>query len=285
VHKGHLALFDLVKEKAGAIGGQSVVMTFEPHPIKIVTPGGGPPLITPTQQKLRLIEDSGIDIVLCIPFTRQFAAISAHDFIQDILIKKIGVKEIIVGYDYTFGHGRKGTIELLQEMGNRFGFGVYVLEQIRVSNTPVSSTSIRNFIQDGNLSGAKKLLGRDYQVRGTVVKGKNRGARLLGFPTANLKLVDELTPKVGVYAVRALIDDRIYDGLTNIGYNPTFGNHTFSVETHILDFSDDLLGKTIKVNFLYRLRDEKTFESIEDLAAQIGRDISRARELFKKTPS
>ncbi len=280
VHKGHLALFDLVKDKARFINGQSVVMTFDPHPIKVMKPGNGPPLITPTQQKLKLIENAGIDIIICIPFTKQFAAISAHDFIQDILIKKIGIREIVVGYDYTFGAGRKGTIKMLREMGAQFNFTVHVLEQVRVDNTLVSSTIIRNLVQEGDLIEAKRLLGRNYQVCGTVVKGMNRGNRLLGFPTANLELVDELTPKAGVYAVQVLIDKQTYNGVTNIGYNPTFGNQSFSVETHILDFSEDLIGKTIKIDFLQRLRDEETFKSIEALAEQIRKDISKARELF-----
>jgi riboflavin kinase/FMN adenylyltransferase len=137
-------------------------------------------------------------------------------------------------------------------------------------------------VREGNLSEAKRLLGRDYQICGTVVKGKNRGGRLLGFPTANLQLVDELTPKVGVYAVKVLIDDQVYCGLTNIGYNPTFENNQLSVETHILDFSKDLLGETIRVNFIERLRDEKTFTSIEALSRQIEKDVLRARGLFSK---
>jgi len=282
VHKGHLALFNKVKERASNIGGQSVVMTFEPHPIKVMMPGKGPPLITPTQQKLRLIENAGIDFILCIPFTEKFAKISPRDFVKGLLVDKIGIKEIVVGHDYSFGHKRQGNIELLQEMGNDLGFIVHVVEPVFLDHTLVSSTSVRNLVQDGNLSESKRLLGRDYQVCGTVVKGKDRGARLLGIPTANLKLIDELTPKLGVYAVKVLIDDQIYNGLTNIGYNPTFGNNFFSIETHVLDFSGDLLGKTIRVNFIERLRDEKTFKSIEDLAEQINQDVLRARKLFKE---
>jgi len=144
----------------------------------------------------------------------------------------------------------------------------------------VSSTSIRNLVQEGKLHEAKKLLGRDYQVGGTVIKGKNRGGRLLGFPTANLALIDELVPKRGVYVVRVLVEDHIYDGLTNIGYNPTFGDGAFSVETHILDFQEDLLGKEIRVTFIERLRDEKTFKSIEDLVSQIERDIAQATKML-----
>jgi riboflavin kinase/FMN adenylyltransferase len=282
VHKGHMALFERVKEKSRAIHGQSSVMTFDPHPIKVMKPGNGPFLITPTEQKLKLIDAAGIDIIFCIPFTRQFASISARDFVQNILVEKIGIKELVVGYDYTFGHNREGNIELLKEMGTLSGFAVDVLEQVSVDNTLISSTSIRHLVEQGNLSEARRLLGRDYQICGTVIKGKNRGARLLGFPTANLKLIDELTPRLGVYAVKVLINDKTYDGLTNIGYNPTFDNGQFSVETHILDFSEDLLGKTIRVNFIERLRDEKTFASIEDLSEQIGKDVIRARKLFGK---
>ncbi len=282
MHKGHLALFDKVKERAKSLQGQSAIMTFEPHPIKVIMPGNGPPLITPIQQKLRLMEGTGIDVIFCLPFTKEFAAISARDFVKDILVDKIGIKEIVVGYDYTFGHGREGNIQLLKEMGSRFGFTVHVVDPVRINNTLVSSTSIRNLVQEGNLKEAKKLLGRDYQISGTVVKGKDRGDRLLGFSTANLELIDELTPGVGVYAVSIHIDDQTYYGLTNIGYNPTFGEGTFSVETHILDFSRDLLGKTIRVDFIERLRDEKTFESAKELAEQIGKDIVRARELFKE---
>jgi riboflavin kinase/FMN adenylyltransferase len=282
VHKGHLALFDKVKERAVAIGGQSAVMTFEPHPIKVMKPGNGPLLITPTPQKLMLLDDAGIDVILCVPFTKEFAAISARDFVQDILVDKIGIKEIVVGYDYSFGHRREGDIELLHQLGSRIGFKVHMVEPVSINHTLVSSTSIRNLVQEGNLAEAKKLLGRDYQIRGTVVKGKNRGGSQLGFPTANLEIVDELTPKVGVYAVKVLIEDQILDGVTNIGYNPTFGDNPFSVETHILDFSGDLLGKTIKINFIERLRDEKTFATVKDLADQIGRDTLQAREIFRK---
>ena len=281
VHKGHLVLFDLVKDKAGSIDGQSAVMTFEPHPIKVMKPGNGPLMITPTQQKLRLIEDTGIDVIFCISFTKEFASITAGDFVRNILVERIGIKELVVGYDYTFGHGREGNIELLKDMGSSFDFKVHIVEQIRIDDMLVSSTSIRNFVQEGNLAEAKKLLGRDYQICGTVVKGEDRGGRLLGFPTANLQLIDELIPKPGVYAVEVFIDDQIHKGVTNIGYNPTFGDHKFSVETHVLDFSEDLLEKTIRVNFVERLRDEKTFETVENLAAQIEQDILLARAILE----
>jgi riboflavin kinase/FMN adenylyltransferase len=280
VHKGHLVLFDRVKERAKAIEGQSVVMTFEPHPIKVMKPGNGPPLITPTRQKLDLISDAGIDLILCLPFTHQFASISAEEFVQGILVDRLGIKEIVVGYDYTFGFKRQGNIQVLKELGEKLGFRVHVVDPICLDDALVSSTSIRELVQDGNLSEAKKLLGRDYQICGTVVKGKNRGGRLLGFPTANLKLIDELIPKGGVYAVTAIINGNIHYGVTNIGYNPTFGDEALSVETHLLDFSGDIVGKTIRINFIKRLREEKTYGNVKELADQIALDIQEAKELF-----
>jgi len=281
VHRGHLALFDRVKARARLIQGQSAVMTFEPHPIKVMKPGNGPPLITMIDQKLELISAAGIDVIFCLPFTKQFAAISAQSFVRSILLEKIGMKELVVGYDYAFGHQREGDIKLLKAMGRTLGFAVHEVKPIHIKNKLVSSTSIRKLIQEGNLGEAKALLGRDYQISGTVVRGKSRGGKLLGFPTANLELIDELTPKSGVYAVTVLMNGKTYKGVTNIGFNPTFVNGVLSVETHILDFSEDVLGKSIKINFTQRLREEKKYASIHELADQIGLDIAQARKIFE----
>ena len=280
VHKGHLALFNMVKQRAKALGGQSAVMTFEPHPIRLMKPEKSTPLITPITQKLELIGRAGMDVIFCIPFTREFAAITAEDFVSKILLGKIGVKEVVVGYDYTFGHERRGNVEFLREMGAKEGFQVHVIGPIHVDNNLVSSTSIRALVQEGRLSEARALLGRDYQISGTVVKGKNRGGRLLGFPTANLTLTNELIPKKGVYAVFVNVEGRTYSGVTNIGYNPTFGDTALTLETYLLDFSGDLLGNTIRVNFIQRLRDERSFESIEALSEQIGKDVHQARKIL-----
>jgi len=282
VHKGHLALFDKVKERARAIAGQSVVMTFEPHPLKIMRPTDGPQLITHTGQKLELIEKAGIDVIVCVSFDREFAAIPARDFVNNILVKKIGIREIVVGYDYTFGHNREGDINLLREIGNDFGFVVHLVGPIEIDHTLVSSTSIRRLVQEGRLEEARVLLGRDFEVQGTVVKGQNRGGRLLGFPTANLNPHGELLPKRGVYAVTLLIDDVFYNGVTNVGYNPTFGDTGLTVETHVLNYSGELIGKTMKVHFIKRLRDEKTFKTLEELSHQIAQDIAQAKEVFRE---
>jgi riboflavin kinase/FMN adenylyltransferase len=280
VHRGHLALFEQVKERAKALHGQSAVITFEPHPVQVMKTSTGPRIITPTPQKLELIEKAGIEVLLCLPFTREFAAIGARDFVKVILVDRIGIKELVVGYDYTFGHKREGNLSLLREMGDQLGFVVHLVGPVHVNHALVSSTSIRDLVQDGKLDEAKVLLGRDYQLQGTVVRGHNRGGRLLGFPTANLQIKDELLPKVGVYAVSVVIEGRIYNGVTNVGYNPTFGDTPLTVETHILDFSGDLPGRSIRVNFLKRLREEKTFRSVEDLSEQISKDIREAKKHF-----
>lgn len=280
VHKGHLALFDRVKKTAKGINGESVVMTFEPHPIKVVRPGNGPPLITPFRQKVGLISEAGIDVLICIPFNPEFARTSARDFIGDMLVNRIGVKEIVVGYDYSFGKDRSGGIQQLREMGAELGYGVQVVGPVYINDTLVSSTSIRNFISEGNLSGAKMLLGRDYRISGIVRKGMGRGASQLGFPTANLLPEDELIPKKGVYAVFVNIDGVRYSGVCNIGNNPTFGGTALSIETHVLDYSRDLLEKEITIIFAHWLRDEKNFSGIEELIDQIKKDITKAKGLL-----
>lgn len=281
VHRGHLALFDKVMERAKAINGRSVVMTFDPHPAKVMNSGNGPPLITPIEQKLELISSTGIDVIICLAFTLEFSSMSAEDFVRDILLERLGVREIVVGYDYTFGRKRQGDVSLLREMGDKLGFRVHLTGPVHLDGAVVSSTSIRRFLQQGNLVDAKRFLGRDYQIYGTVVKGKGRGGRLLGFPTANLKPVDELIPRRGVYAVTVRVDDKDYCGVANIGYNPTFGDDALSIETHMLDFSGNIVGRMIKIRFIQRLRDEKTFSDVKELSDQITQDIEQARKLMQ----
>jgi len=282
VHWAHQAIFKKVIERAKDLNGASVVITFEPHPIKIMSPNKAKPLITLLEQKRELVLNQGIDIFLLITFTLEFAAISASDFVKGILVDKLGIKEIVVGYDYTFGNNREGNINLLKEMGQQFNFKVHQVGPIYVGKSLVSSTSIRNLIMEGKVSEARQLLGRDYQIRGEVIKGRNRGGALLGYPTANVRVEDELIPKEGVYVVTVDVGGKIYQGLTNIGYNPTFKGKTLSVETHIFDFSADILKQKIRINFLSRFRDEITFASIKDLSQQISRDVRQAREFFQK---
>jgi len=282
VHWAHQKIFKKVIERARDLHGTSVAITFEPHPIKVMSPTKAKPLITLLEQKKELIINQGIDLLLIIAFSKKFAAISPRDFVKDILVDKLAVKEIVVGYDYAFGHNRQGNIEVLREMGSLFNFNVQQVDPVYVENDLVSSTSIRNLVMEGNVGGAEKLLGRNYQIRGKVIRGMNRGGSLLGYPTANLKFTDELIPKEGVYIVLINIDGKTYQGLTNIGYNPTFKNKALSVETYIFNLPAHIVNQKIKVNFLCRLRDEITFTSSKELSQQIDKDVNQAREFFQK---
>jgi riboflavin kinase / FMN adenylyltransferase len=283
VHIGHQALFHEVIETAENISGTSIAMTFDPHPIRVLKRNGTPPLITLYEQKAELIGRTQIDVLICIPFTRQFAALSAEEFVRDLLIRKIGMKAIVVGGDYSFGKNREGNIELLKAYGPSYGFEVIVADWIRMSKRfteRISSTKIRELVTDGLMEQAEKMLGRYYQIRGRVVTGRDRGGKLLGIPTANINLHDELCPKIGIYAVTGECRGKRFKGVANIGYSPTFENHEFTVEVHIFDFNDDIYGEKIRVNFVKRIRDEVKFSSISELIDQIKKDIAAAREVL-----
>ncbi len=282
VHIGHLSLFQRVRALAERTAGESIVVTFNPHPLKVLRPSNGPPLITPHDQKVQLIEEAGIDVFIIIQFTRDFAQLSAHDFVKNIIHEKIGARTVVVGPDYRFGHQRGGDIPFLTRMGEELDFEVHVVTDLIVNGREVSSSTIRRFVIDGDLKSARQMLGRDYQIAGQVIPGRDRGGRLLGFPTANLQLHDELTPKPGVYATEVFVDGQRYEGATNIGYSPTFENGAFSVETHILDFKGDIYGKVIQVRFIERLRDERTFSGPQELSTQIHKDVDQARKVLAK---
>jgi len=284
VHIGHQALFHEVIERADAIGGTSIAMTFEPHPIRVLKQNGDPPLITLYDQKVELIEKSGIDVLIVVPFNREFAAITAKEYVLDILIRRIGAQVIVVGEDYTFGKNREGNINLLRSYAEALDIQVEVVNWIPISKKSddrISSTRIRKLVMDGRVRDAHKLLGRHYQIKGEVVTGRDRGGKLLGFPTANINLHDELCPKPGVYAVTVESKENTYKGVANIGYSPTFDDHEFTVEVHILDFDDDIYGQDIRVNFIQRIRDEIKFSSIEDLSDQIKQDVLTAHGMLK----
>jgi riboflavin kinase / FMN adenylyltransferase len=288
VHIGHQALLHMVVEKAAAIGGTSVVLTFDPHPMRVLTDKDHPPLITLSEQKTELIARAGIDILILIPFTMEFAAIAARDFVEDLLVGRIGMKAMVVGNDYTFGRHREGTIDMLRQLAPDLNYEVLIVDWIQpanASNQRISSTRVRELVMEGRVDEAKKLLGRFYQIRGIVASGRNRGGRLLGFPTANINLQDELCPKMGIYAVTVESDHRTYQGVANIGYSPTFDDHIFTVEVHILDFNQNIYGSPIRVNFISRLRDEIKFDGIDALADQIRLDIKEARRILDQLPT
>jgi len=283
VHIGHQALFHEVIEKAAAIDGTSIAMTFEPHPMRVLKKNNHPPLITLYEQKEELIKRAGIDVLICIPFTREFASLSAEAFIKDLLVAKIGMQAIIVGEDYTFGKNREGNLTVLKSYASQIGYEVVVADWIKAGQTfsdRISSTRIRELVMAGEVEPACKMLGRHYQIRGLVVKGRDRGGRLLGIPTANLNLQDELCPKTGIYAVTVDYQNRLYKGVANIGYSPTFEDNEFTVEVHLLKFNTDIYGEKIRINFIERIRDEKKFADISELTAQINQDIKTAHKIL-----
>ncbi|WP_054650349.1 bifunctional riboflavin kinase/FAD synthetase [Salidesulfovibrio brasiliensis] len=282
VHKGHQKLLGLTCDKAQANDLTSVVVTFDPHPLRVLTGRKTPPFITLIEQKLELISQYGPQVALVLEFTKDIAALSPEEFVRQYLVEGLGMKELIIGHDYHMGKGRSGNYDTLMELGAAMGFNVERLEPVTVEGAIVSSTRIRDLVQAGEVWDALPLLGRFYQVAGEVVHGMNRGGRLLGFPTANLKLVDELFPKPGVYAIWVEVDGEPHKGVANIGKNPTFGNDALSVEAHLLDFSGDLYGRDIRVHFVQRIRDERKFNGIDELKERIGKDIAIGRQILSE---
>jgi riboflavin kinase/FMN adenylyltransferase len=280
VHIGHQRLIARVRDRGASLGLPSVVITFEPHPLRFFTGRKTPPFITLHPHRVELIRSLGIDHLLCLEFNQELASMSPEDFVRRILVEGLHTRELIIGYDYAFGKGRKGNYSLLTALGQEWGFAVEQMEPVMVDQAIVSSTRIRDLVEAGDVWGARTLLGRFYRVSGQVVHGQNRGGRLLGFPTANVHLVDELFPKTGVYCCWADLDGHIHQAVANIGYNPTFGNEVLSVEVHILDLQADLYGRELKVHFVQRLRGERKFSGLDELKAQIAKDIALGRTIL-----
>jgi len=283
VHLGHQRIFEDLREEARKIDGEAVVFTFDPHPLQVLSPQECPPAITPFKQKLMLLQKLGIDVVIVAAFDLDLANLTPEAFVKGVLVDKIGAKKILVGFNYFFGKNRRGNVEMLKRLGQKYGFEVKVVDAMTVNDIPVSSSKIREFIQSGKMPEAAQLLGRNYLLIGKVIWGADRGKKL-GFPTANLEVLNGLYPKTGVYAVEVIMGDKTYPGVADVGYNPTFGQNPLSVEVHILDFARDIYGEEIQLIFHERIRDEKTFENPESLAEQIRRDIDAAKKILPKRP-
>ncbi len=283
VHLGHQQLFREVVNRSRQRDGTSVVVTFDPHPLKVLRPDGIQ-LISTTLQKIELIQQAGIDALVIIPFNKDFAKTPAHEFVDRILIGTIGVCDLVVGYDYCFGRGREGNIDFLREQGRKNGFPVTVVEAHYENGVLVSSTKIRELVTAGRMRDVRRLLGRYYQIHGEVQRGRQRGGTEVGFATANLEISEEdLCPKKGVYVTQVMYDGNLYGAVSNIGYNPTFGENELVAETHIFDFNHDIYGRPITINMLRHIRGEKKFDSAAELSAQIRKDIKIAREELAKS--
>jgi riboflavin kinase/FMN adenylyltransferase len=282
VHLGHRRLLDLAVARARALGGRSVVLTFEPHPAKVLAPRLAPPLICAPRRKQELLAERGVDVLVIEPFDAQTAAQPAAAFVDVTLVRRLGVREVVVGYDFTFGKGRSGTAASLAAAGAERGFAVHVVPQVTVDGLVASSTKIRELLHEGNVAGARLLLGRDFDLDGEVVRGAGRG-RQIGVPTANIAAAGELTPRPGIYATRVSVEGGPWrPAATSLGTNPTFGGTALSLEAHLLDFSGDLYGKRVRVAFVAWLRGEERFPSVEALVAQIRADIAQTRAALEQ---
>jgi riboflavin kinase/FMN adenylyltransferase len=280
VHLGHQKILSMVGKKAEEIGGTSMVMTFDPHPVKVIAPEKNVKLLTTPEEKARLIAKMGIDILLFITFTKEFSQIAADEFISEILVKKLGIKEVIVGANYSFGKSKKGNIDLLRKRGKEFGFHATAVQDVTLHGNIVSSSSIRSLLLKGAVQDVITYLGRAYSILGTVIKGKGRGKSILNIPTANITSPVEIAPKEGVYAVRIGYKGSIYDGVANIGKNPTFGNTDISYEVHLFGFSGDLIGESLRIYFIDRIRNERTFPDVATLEKQIREDMDIAGKIL-----
>lgn len=280
LHVGHRRIIERIKAKASEFKGTSMLMTFHPHPLTMLRPDMCIGLITPIHVKKRLIEEAGIDVMLVLPFTGEFRQVTPESFVRDLLVGKLGIKGLIVGYDFKFGKEGKGNVEFLASLSTEYGFFFDVQEAITQNGEKVGSNRIRKMIQAGDVEKAAKHLSRPHMIEGTVVKGDGRG-RTIGFPTINLKTDFPLIPKRGVYITYVEFDGKKFPAVTNIGFNPTFHGQTITIETYLLNFSGDLYNRNIALYFLERVRDEVKFESVDELKERIGKDVEKARNYFR----
>ncbi|MBI2945757.1 MAG: bifunctional riboflavin kinase/FAD synthetase [Candidatus Wallbacteria bacterium] len=278
VHVAHQALLRTVAGQARALGVPSVVLTFDPHPMEVLRPGFAGRLLS-AQRKLVEIGRAGVDTAIVLPFSLEFARTEPEDFVDELLLGRLGAREVVVGFNFTFGYRARGTPHLLEELGERNGFVTHVVAPYTLQGEPVSSSAIRQLLAKGDVEGAARLLGRLYALEGDVVRGEGRG-RQLGFPTANLQVVPDnaVVPGRGVYAGTATLEGGETHGCAiNVGNAPTFGDGLHRVEVHLLDFSGELTGRRLRVQFRRRLRDERAFADGQELAEQIRRDVAASR--------
>jgi len=282
VHLSHRFICRKLASEAREAAAKSLVITFDPHPKMILHPGIRPfYLITTLEEKLKLLEDCGIDGTLVIPFSLDYAKTSADEFVGGFLGRQLAIKKIIVGHDYTFGRDKKGNTDYLVACGNEMGFAVEVVDAVKSGEDIISSTLIRNLILKGELKKVMRLLGRCYNIAGTVVTGFGRGVQL-GFPTANIEPEKELLPPSGIYAAFVEVEGKRCMAALNIGEKPTFADYTFTFEAHLLDFSGDLRGKRLNTEFVEKLRDIVKFDSPEKLKEQIAADVEKTRSILMK---
>lgn len=284
IHLAHAKILDTAVERARAIGVSAVACTFDPHPTAVLRPERAPAPIATLEENLARMAERGLDATLVIPFTVDFSRMEAETFVDEVLAKTLGAREVVVGFNHTFGRGARGTAALLRDLGLRAGFVAHVLPPLQVNGVTVSSSAIREALRDGDVDLAQDFLGRPYSVTGTVQRGAGRG-RTLGFPTANLRPDRPLVLAAGVYAARARWDGGRADAVVNLGYRPTFEEAQYWVEAYLFDFAGDLYGRALTLDFLCRIRAEMKFGGVEALKAQVQADMTEARRLLRAQPA
>jgi riboflavin kinase/FMN adenylyltransferase len=283
VHRGHWAVLEEIRARAEQTGRRSVLLTFHPHPLSIVRPEHAPPLLTTPVEKKEILAESGLDLAVFLRFTALLSRYSPERFVEEILVARLGVEELVIGYDHGFGRGRSGDADTLRRLGERWGFSVDVVPPVEVDGEAISSSSIRRAVAAGAMPAAGQGLGRPYSLRGLVVRGDGRG-RQLGFPTANLGGVasEKLMPPSGIYAVRGVTRAGTFDGALHLGPRPTFQGAPPTIELHLLDFRGDLYGEEVRVDFVERLREVLPFDSVEALVDQMRDDVARVRAVLSR---
>ena len=280
LHRGHHKIIERVRRSAADRGGVGVVLTFDPHPPRIVRPDKAPPLLMTMPQKLAALERAGAHGVAVVRFTPELSRFTPEAFVRGVLVDWLRVAEVWVGADFLFGHERTGTFSVLRTLGGHYGFRAEKIDPVRYKEFVVSSTRIRRLVGEGRVDEAGALLGHHYTIEGVVVAGAQRG-RLLGFPTANLSTDNELVPPSGVYATTAELDGTCWPAITNIGVRPTFeSGGAVTIETHVLGFDADIYGARLSLSFIQRLRDERRFPDVDALREQMAADVRRAQRLF-----
>jgi len=279
VHRGHQQILRRVRAVADEKKLPAAVITFEPHPLKVLNPEKGVRMIFPYAERERRLADSGIDVMITEQFTVELSQTPAEKWVVEALVDLLRVDTLIMGYDFSFGRGADGDAQQLIQLGRRFGFATEQVPALVVDGRPISSSRIRRLIEAGEVSIALNLLGRPFHVRGTVIHGDGRGGQI-GFPTANLDVEADLLPHVGVYGAVAVVGGKAYGAAVNVGNNPTFDLTDLRVEAHLLDFSGELHGQPMDLHFLRRWRDERKFASVEQLVSAMNRDIDKTKQLF-----
>lgn len=279
VHRGHQAILASVIRAARARKAPSLLVSFDPHPLAVVSPQRGPKLLQTRRQKLEALEASGLDGMLILPFDRELAALTGDEFLRSYLAERIRFASIHVGSTFRFGRARDGDIRLLESLGGELGFSVIAVPPVEVDGETVSSSAIRTTVEEGNVAKARAMLGRPFAVTGEVVRGEGRG-KTLDFPTANVSVENETVPGRGVYITETLVFASRFPSITNVGVRPTFGGTRLSIESHLIDADENLYGEHVEVRFLARLRDERKFAGPDELADQIARDQAAALSYF-----